>query len=337
MPKREIEIFEDLSFEDLRYALDRVDDVDAKLDYLTNYIMSYGMDGRNENVRFEDLITFSRNEYIRNINEAKNLYCAKNFISNPLPATVINPNGYKKNPEYEQMEKDFLRDPITYLRNYAAKMANFEPKNENEQKYKNNCQRLLANLNELDPQVDYNERFASRLMIYRLNRNIIKDRPYSAEELLVDDKRGGFFERLFNTTSEEYRAFEATFRAFNDPDSPSYNNLDNLEASTNAYLHHKLPNLNDGEIPNYEEYQNMSRTSKKRIMFCCDVLQAIKEQRKAKEDLNIYKEDNTNIVQKSQSDFQEELNKNLNDNMIEKDNNIIELDNTIELDNSNEI
>ncbi len=55
------------------------------------------------------------------------------------------------------------------------------------------------------------------------------------------------------------------------------------------------------------------------------------------EDLNIYKEDNTNIVDKSQSNFQEELNKNLNDNMIEKDNSIIELDNTIELDNSNEI
>lgn len=49
------------------------------------------------------------------------------------------------------------------------------------------------------------------------------------------------------------------------------------------------------------------------------------------EDLNIYKEDNTNIVDKSQSDFQEELNKKLNDNMIEKDNSIIELDNSNEI------
>ena len=107
---------------------------------------------------------------------------------------------------------------------------------------------------------------------------------------MLSNYKGGFFERMFRTTSEEYRVFKATLLAFNDEDSKGYGDIDNLEGATRAYLYHKLPNFKEtDELPKDEDIRNLSGTSKRRVELCINVLKAVQEQRRQDEMSSAFK------------------------------------------------
>ena len=56
---------------------------------------------------------------------------------------------------------------------------------------------------------------------------------------ILDNNKGSFFERLFNTTSKEYKEFVKNFKKFTDPKHPDISVKNKLIASANAYLRHK--------------------------------------------------------------------------------------------------
>lgn len=57
-----------------------------------------------------------------------------------------------------------------------------------------------------------------------------------------DRHKGGVFERMFGTTSREYRSFTQALRDFNDPTSKDFLNRQKLRSAGEAYRQHKLGN-----------------------------------------------------------------------------------------------
>ena len=90
---------------------------------------------------------------------------------------------------------------------------------------------------------------------------------------LREDNKGGFFERLFNTTSPQYNELLDAIDAFNDPKNKDYGNLTLVENAAKGYLAHKLP---EGT-----EFKDVGKTGQGRIKFCQDILKTISETRTA--------------------------------------------------------
>ena len=110
---------------------------------------------------------------------------------------------------------------------------------------------------------------------------------------ILDYHKGGFFERLFNTTSKEYKEFVENFKKFTDPENPDISVKDKLIESAKAYIEHKnvsdvvdLAALEDG-------------TGKERVKLCLSVLSSLNVKQggfKLIEDNPVVEEKKDNIV-----------------------------------------
>ena len=86
---------------------------------------------------------------------------------------------------------------------------------------------------------------------------------------ILDSHKGGFFERLFNTTSNEYKEFVENFKKFTDPNNHDTSVKDKLIESAKAYIEHKnIDNLVD--LAAMEDV-----TGKERIKLCLSVLSSL--------------------------------------------------------------
>ena len=79
--------------------------------------------------------------------------------------------------------------------------------------------------------------------------------------------KGGFMEKLFGTTSKQYKEFEKALAEYNNPNSPNYLNEKNLRNKSNAYLVHKTPK--NGEI----DLDKLDATSRKRVQLVQNTVQ----------------------------------------------------------------
>jgi hypothetical protein len=110
---------------------------------------------------------------------------------------------------------------------------------------------------------------------------------------ILDNHKGGFFERLFNTTSKEYKEFVENFKKYTDPENPDISVKDKLIESAKAYIEHKnvsdvvdLAALEDG-------------TGKERVKLCLSVLSSLNVEEgsfKLIEDNPVVEEKKDNIV-----------------------------------------
>ena len=102
-------------------------------------------------------------------------------------------------------------------------------------------------------------------------------------ERILDDNKGGFFERLFNTTSNEYKEFiNALANVGNDG---IYNgDLDGLKTLAQKYLSHKLDSYNP-LMNGYDEKEikYLDSTSQGRVNLCLSVIEAVNEAKEAVE------------------------------------------------------
>ena len=86
---------------------------------------------------------------------------------------------------------------------------------------------------------------------------------------ILDSHKGGFFERLFNTTSNEYKEFVENFKKFTDPNNHDTSVKDKLIESAKAYIEHKnIDNLVD--LAALDDV-----TGKERIKLCLSVLSSL--------------------------------------------------------------
>ncbi len=121
--------------------------------------------------------------------------------------------------------------------------------------------------------------------------------------LALKDNKGGYFESLFGTTSNEYKEFSRrlTTVAKKGPDG---GDLAGLRKSAFAYLKHKLPkafstNGNKHAI-DVEKIKNLDKTSKGRVRLCLNVLHAIDKSEEAiieRKNPKEFVSENNNIIE----------------------------------------
>ena len=87
----------------------------------------------------------------------------------------------------------------------------------------------------------------------------------SIKDTLTKNK-GGFFEKLFNTTSKEYKEYEKALEDYNNPGSDHYLDDKHLRTKSVAYLDHKGVNANS-------DLSRLDETAKNRVKLVLNTVQ----------------------------------------------------------------
>ena len=101
---------------------------------------------------------------------------------------------------------------------------------------------------------------------------------------ILEENKGGFFERFFKTTSNEYKEFANALDKIR-KDGALNGDLDGLKVRAQSYLSHKLTNY-DPFIHGYDdsEIEALDSTSRRRVNLCLSVIDAINSAKEAIED-----------------------------------------------------
>lgn len=83
---------------------------------------------------------------------------------------------------------------------------------------------------------------------------------------ILDDNKGGYFERKFSSSSREYKALVEAVKAATNPDSRTYGDLSGAKLYAQKYVDHKLP-----QGANFEK---LSENEKRRVEFCHTIMGA---------------------------------------------------------------
>ena len=88
------------------------------------------------------------------------------------------------------------------------------------------------------------------------------------EDMILDQNKGGFFERLFNTTSQEYRNFTDALKNYSDIDSPDFGNPKILADAAKAYIAHK-------NVTDEPSIERLDSTGRNRVKLCQAIIEAV--------------------------------------------------------------
>jgi len=170
---------------------------------------------------------------------------------------------------------------------------------------------------------DAYEKEYSRVWQKHLSANYNKE-VYNFERIKNANK-GGIFERIFNTTSVEYKRFIKALEEYNDPRSDNFLNKENLKEKSIAYFDYKT----EKGI----SFNKLTETEKSRLNLVSSVIRTITEMENNKDkiDVEIY-----NNLEPAQIDKKPLLEKdvteeNFIDNNIEVETNVIEKENELNL------
>ena len=116
---------------------------------------------------------------------------------------------------------------------------------------------------------------------------------------ILSDNKGSWWERLRGKTSKEYSALQKIAKASIDPTSRTKGDKEAMYVAAKAYKEYKMP-----EGTNFD---NLSKTAKKRIEFCDSIIEAYEAEKREKELANQPQPvvENNNII--PQDDFQKQL------------------------------
>lgn len=91
------------------------------------------------------------------------------------------------------------------------------------------------------------------------------------QDMILDQNKGGFFERTFNTTSNEYKAFATILKNYTDEKSPDFSNDQKLVAKAKAYLKHK-------NVTDEHSIERLDKTGRNRVKLCQAIIEAMDKQ-----------------------------------------------------------
>ena len=337
MPIKDFDInYNDIELKDYYKNIQWEKDLDLKIDLIAKEVLAYGFNGKKADISLEEMIYFSKFQFIEGAFETRLLYRIKledeQKVDNvEVPLDLINPNN--NHEEYKEKEKMFIKNPIFVLKQYAIEEANKEidENNEEEVKWKDHCSKMVKTLTDLDATYKEKEKSAKvRATTFLISKNRYYGETKTFGDIL-NKNNGGFFERLFNTTSNEYKNFKNAFKAYNDEKNPNFGNKKALKDAAFAYIKHKCPNAKEDEGINYNLLENVKGTSLKRVELCYSVLKELSDQ----EANEAYDKEISNLESKNQLDekeqqkFQNDLEKTeekvINNDLIDDDSkNLIE-------------
>lgn len=275
MPIKDFDInYNDIELKDYYKNIQWEKDLDLKIDLIAKEVLAYGFNGKKADISLEEMIYFSKFQFIEGAFETRLLYRIKledeQKVDNvEVPLDLINPNN--NHEEYKEKEKMFIKNPIFVLKQYAIEEANKEidENNEKEVKWKEHCSKMVKTLTDLEPTYKEKEKTAKvRATTFLISKNRYYGETKTFGDIL-NKNNGGFFERLFNTTSNEYKEFVENFKKFTDPNNHDTSVKDKLIESAKAYIEHKnIDNLVD--LAALDDV-----TGKERIKLCLSVLSSL--------------------------------------------------------------
>lgn len=228
--------------------------------------------------------------------------------------------------KYTEFIKKFLKDPVDALTKQPDFMVeDYKKRNDfsykgyyqddfNIEEAKSKDQRLKNRINDIkdtyynyvstkkDIWKDDQELNVSWFKVYFKNEN------QNVDEILASHK-GGFFENFFGTTSNEYKEFAKSFKNFLS-DTPDKGNYADVRQNALNYLDHKLPSFKMFNASfDEKDIEKLDATGKGRVMLCLNTIKAIDKACKAMDNgLDINEHVNNNVVD-LQSNFQEQVQK----------------------------
>ena len=190
---------------------------------------------------------------------------------------------------------DFVADPVTTInqRHYHFPENGVESLDE----VKGNFNKAWREFGKKD----------SAAFMEKFNQNNQKPRGYNAGKdipTILNDNRGGWWERWRGTTSKQYQDLVKATQNSLDPQSPTHGDKEAMYACAKAYRAYKLP---EGR-----RFSSLSKTAKKRIEFCDSIINAYEQEKAAREAANNpapANNINNNII--NQNDFQKQLQNDL--------------------------
>ena len=292
------------------------------------YIARFNLNPEYTKSSFEEVIFAARNEIIKmvakkqiseNINDIKNIKSSddnmvKAFIAEPIKTTSY---YLEKN---NKMFDEIVDRPIDEA-NYKLFLSY-------------NANSISINLKNPMYQINYNKYVKENSKASYLCNQLISNLSDSKNPIDRELKRQkpNFFENLLGKTSNEYIAFKNGFKHYTNPESPLFGDDDTLKELAKNYLHHKFPNLKDGELPTIDEINALRGKGKARASFCLNICNILNEKEAMIDKLH---DINTNLkFNIDKYPWEENINKESLENKLIKDEEIES--NNINNDNINE-
>ena len=104
---------------------------------------------------------------------------------------------------------------------------------------------------------------------YSLKNTAVKINTFD-KNIILNQHKGGIFERMFNTTSKEYKDFVEAFNEFTNEKSPDFGDKQILLDKAKAYIKHK--NVTD-EL----SVERLDKTGRERVKLCQSIIEAIEK------------------------------------------------------------
>lgn len=246
-------------------------------------------------------------------------------------------NSLEKSNEKDNLEANmFVANPIEYIRKEAVKLAG-----EIEQEGS-----TLKKEDDLKARCQYIGMFSSKPNMVQKLSHLCDDRAFplkaqfvikcggkKALENVKKDTKPGFFSRLFGTTSKEWKNLESAYNEFSKRDSQTYGDKTIIKNAAVAYLQHKFPNYQESQALSSDVVNRLDKTSKAKTIFALNLLNSVKNQQEIDRnytqalsratDKNVLYEDivearKNKVIDLDQVDFQNDLQKETEENIIEE-------------------
>ena len=288
------------------------------------YLAKYNMEGVNKECEFFDLV-----------------YAAKKSIINQAIEQKVNKKGES---HYEKMWNDygdnfdsvkkFISDPADYLKDVFQEYANEEDDEELDPEIRKYNTRLKENAKKLSEtylsQREKYREYEANAKAKELEFRILEKYPGKVAKLddIFEKNKGGFLERTFNTTSQDFKNFKVAFDDYRNPNSVYHGKDEHVEIEAIKYLQHVIPAYrDDSELPTKAQLEALTGTKKGRADFCVSVIEAVRERReqqKALEDLmdniqNEYEIEDESLIEEEQNIFQQQIQEDVKDSVAVED------------------
>ncbi len=201
--------------------------------------------------------------------QAQVLLAAKEYYQDFILKNNINPLDIRNEEERNEVI-EFLNNPVQAFYNKYSKEENLLFKKYEEDAFQACKLQSFKDLN--DYYKDYSDELTEGNANYiqgHMNTLFLGTRnAEKSVNQMLDDVKGGYFERKFDSTSKEFKAVVETTKSMMDKHSNNYGNFKMARFYADKYIHHKLPNVNSIEEINANYIRHLKPNEQDRVLFC---------------------------------------------------------------------
>ena len=291
-----------------------VSECDRVLEILKDYFIErkYMLEHVNEICGVKDMI-------LDEFNPSKMILAGKEYFEDYIYKNEIDINSIRDEEERKKVF-EFVRNPVVALyKKYPNENLFVDKKNESYEEFYNQYKR------------DWDRKNSKVYKLFKNNFNLNNNKPRGSNvgksiSRIMEDNKGGWFERHFDKTSKQYKALVSSMNETMNKNSASYGDLKGIEFYAKKYIDYKIPR-------GFDE-RRLSSTAKKRVEFCRTILKAVQA---TKDELEAPKVQNNNP--ENNNEFQNQLKEEIQEKEIieiKEDNDIIEVKESEKIIENNE-